>query len=184
MIFANCFQGHQNLSRLAPPPNMNPRFEWLPAIPPPNEAMRHLISTKYSLAWDDLGPDNLRVGLDSLRQNLGVQCAVITCFDDQNEYVRAGLGYYKPILRNVSIGAHALLTTEMMVIGDAYKVCHGHSKFQALADHHRTGVSGEILSSSASLIILDSSPQCPYSPRLSMPLAFWLYSILTHETHL
>jgi hypothetical protein len=103
-------------------------------MPPPNEAMRYLISNKYGLAWEAWGAENLRACLDSLRQNLEVQCAVITCFDDQTEYVRAGLGYHKPITRNDSIGAHVLLTTDMMVVGDTYEVCqdHANSKFMLI----------------------------------------------------
>lgn len=146
--------------------------------------MRYSISLKYGLAWEDWGAENLRICLDSLRQNLGVQCAVITCFDDQAEYVRAGLGYHKPIRRDFSIGAHTLLTPEMMVVGDTYQVCQGRANFQPLANHNRTGDSEVILSSLASLMRSDSLPQCHYSPQLSMPLAFWQYSILIPEIHL
>ena len=86
--------------------------------------MRLDLTAKYEDAWEYWGKEKAGACMQSAMEGLDTQFASITCFDKEFERLkvvtREGAGDIK---REISIGAHALLTSDPMIVLDTHSVC-------------------------------------------------------------
>jgi hypothetical protein len=105
------------------PPPRSPLLRYLPAIYPPNEEERKASLMRYSPTWS-ASQENLALALvKSSQREFGVSCGSISLIDTENEIFKIEIGYQRRMIaRSESIAAHALLTTEVLVVLDTAKV--------------------------------------------------------------
>jgi len=125
--FTNSSQGNFNLSQLPDAPILSSQFQCLPTILPPNEAKRLDLSAKFEHAWDCWGEEKAIACIQSVLETVGTQFASISCFDNEFECLKVvTIEGAKNIPRKISIAAHALLTSDPMVILDTHSVRQTH----------------------------------------------------------
>lgn len=86
--------------------------------------MRLDLSASYEPAWNSWGEEKASACINSAMEDLDTQFASISCFDKEFERLRV-VTREDPgeIKREISLGAHALLTTDALVVLDTHLVC-------------------------------------------------------------
>jgi hypothetical protein len=126
----NCQQGNYNINNLPVPPPFRSGFEYLPA-PRPSTEDRRLEVCKNVLSF---GPkwnkERIHTLILSAKSHFNAKHASLSFFNPDYELFFAETGYKSDALhRQVSIGSHALLTQDVLVLLDARKVCWNHSLY-------------------------------------------------------
>lgn len=105
------------------PPLMDPLFSYLPSMVPLNEAGRLLSLFNLEREWTPWQEERGREFIKASIEEFGATGVSISLIDQSNEIIKAEIGYNRRMIkRSVSIAAHVLLTTEVLVVLDARKV--------------------------------------------------------------
>ncbi|KFZ08363.1 hypothetical protein V502_09399 [Pseudogymnoascus sp. VKM F-4520 (FW-2644)] len=115
-------EGQFNIMKPPKPPLMDPLFSYLPSMLPLNEAGRLLSLFNLEREWtpwqEERGRELIKASIEEFEAT-GVSISLI---DQSNEIIKAEIGYNRRMIkRSVSIAAHVLLTTEVLVVLDARK---------------------------------------------------------------
>ncbi|KAI9702039.1 MAG: hypothetical protein M1836_001383 [Candelina mexicana] len=124
-FYLKCYsEGRLNLSTPPVPPPRNSQFDYLSAPLSTTEERRLVAVSKIKLVLRSLGrtPEAAeRIAFDAKR-TLRAKHASVSFVDWESEVMIAGWGYNRAVIsRNASIGAHAILCNEVMMIADAGK---------------------------------------------------------------
>jgi hypothetical protein len=121
---ANCRQGNYNINNLPMPPPFKSESEYLPAPRPLTEDRRIEIcknALSFGPSWNR---DHIHTLMLSAKSHFNAGHASLSFFNSDHELFLAETGYKSDsIHRQVSIGSHALLTPDVLVLLDARKVC-------------------------------------------------------------
>lgn len=143
---------------------------------PPHEATRLQVSARYEPTWQHWGPEKAKLCTEFAIQSFGTECAVMTAFTQECELIKVGFGYAlgqnHSIQRRFSIGAHALLSSDLLVVLDTHLVGRHPLNAGSLVNVDRIGVSKGIPLSTAKLIILGFLPLRHCCPKMVLPLVF------------
>jgi hypothetical protein len=102
---------------------MSALFTFLPAMDPPNEVERLAALMLCNPIWTPWQEDRAKVLVKSAIEEFGASGVSISLIDSSNEIIKAEVGYKRRMIkRSVSISAHVLLTTEVLVVLDTEKV--------------------------------------------------------------
>jgi hypothetical protein len=117
-------QGQFNIIAPPTPPAKSPKFQYLPAIYPPNETQRIALSRSYNCKWSQLIEAKAGFLIGAAMKKFETRFASLSFFDETHERFRAENGYgQKDIARAISIGAHALYSSDVLVVLDTAQVC-------------------------------------------------------------
>ncbi|KAI9746143.1 MAG: hypothetical protein M1818_000824 [Claussenomyces sp. TS43310] len=118
--YIKCYsEGRFNVISPPDPPPRDPKFSFLPAVYPVNEAERLKAFEHCKPEWNDWTSTRAKdLVLEALLQ-FDAPWAAISFFDRKSELIMAELGYNRQyICRQESIAAHVLFSTDVMVILD------------------------------------------------------------------
>lgn len=105
------------------PPVIDPLFSYLPAMDPLNEQSRLVSLFTISPVWTSWQEERSLELVIASREEFGATGVSISLVDNSNEILKAEVGYNRRMIkRSESIAAHALLTTEVLVVLDTTKV--------------------------------------------------------------
>lgn len=107
------------------PPRMDPKFSFLPAMDPLNEAVRMASLFNIERDWTPRQEQRAKELIQASMEEFGVTGVSISLIDTSHEILKAEVGYgsrRRMIKRSESIAAHALLATEVLVVVDTRKV--------------------------------------------------------------
>ena len=119
-----------------PPPRRGDGFVFLNAVYPPDEAARLEYCAKYESIWDnDEEFDKVGQQVAKALKHFEVTKGSLSFFDKFYERIQIEKGYNSDVIpRHSSIAAHALYSTDVMVVLDTQKVCAPLSLEVLLAD--------------------------------------------------
>ncbi|ELR02029.1 hypothetical protein VC83_08650 [Pseudogymnoascus destructans] len=104
------------------PPAIDPLFSFLPAMDPVNEEGRLASLFNIERVWTPRQESRAKELVKASKEEFAVTGVSISLIDNSNEILKAETTYNcRMIKRSVSIAAHALLTTEVLVILDTTK---------------------------------------------------------------
>ena len=107
-----------------PPPPLSSNFDYLMSAHPPDEAKRLSMCKAYDDVWPNYAMENVGQFMRAAMRKFGTNYASVSFFDETDEVFRAENGYNKSrIPRTISIAAHSLCSTDVMVILDTKEVC-------------------------------------------------------------
>ncbi|KFY26922.1 hypothetical protein V493_03784 [Pseudogymnoascus sp. VKM F-4281 (FW-2241)] len=116
---------HRGLFNITTPPNpplIDPLFSYLPAVDPFNEGARVLSLFTLSPNWTPWQETRSRDFMGASMEEFGNTGVSISFIDTSHEILKAEMGCkHRMIKRSESIAAHALLTTDVMVVLDTKK---------------------------------------------------------------
>ena len=88
-----------------------------------NETQRLMAFQRIDVPWPDWAMTKSRHLIQLAMRVFQTQYAAMSFFDHRNEIMKAECGYKRgAVPRNISIGAHALLSMEPMVVLDTFEV--------------------------------------------------------------
>ncbi|KAG4435545.1 hypothetical protein IFR05_008984 [Cadophora sp. M221] len=112
-------RGHFNLISPPPPPAMNSGFEYLPALFPPGESKRMMMSREYDILWPQWGQEKAGDLIRLAMKQFQTKYVSLSFFDEHYEIFKAENGYNTShVDRTVSFAAHCLLSKDVLVILD------------------------------------------------------------------
>ncbi|KFZ00493.1 hypothetical protein V498_00018 [Pseudogymnoascus sp. VKM F-4517 (FW-2822)] len=117
-------EGEYNIMRPPKPPRMDPKFSFLPAMDPLNEAVRMASLFNIERDWTPRQEQRAKELIQASMEEFGVTGVSISLIDTSHEILKAEVGYgsrRRMIKRSESIAAHALLATEVLVVVDTRK---------------------------------------------------------------
>jgi hypothetical protein len=124
MLILLDFQGQFSLTNPPSPPQCSCSFKYLPAVYPPNEPERMLLCRRYDILWPQWAQQRVGDLMRELMKEFGTQFAALSVFDDRFEIFKVENGYNRShIDRDISISAHVLFSSDVMVVLDTKKVC-------------------------------------------------------------
>jgi hypothetical protein len=118
------FQGQFNMGNPPDPPERSASFQYLHAVYPPNETERMALCSCYDIVWPQWAKENVGKILLAAMTRFGTRFASLSFFDQKYEVLKVENGYNRShIDRDVSIAAHVLYSSDVMVVLDTKKVC-------------------------------------------------------------
>ncbi|KFY42079.1 hypothetical protein V494_02621 [Pseudogymnoascus sp. VKM F-4513 (FW-928)] len=123
MVYLQDYRAGQfNIITPPRPPPVDPLFSFLPAMDPLNEQERLASLFTMSRVWTPWQESRSTDLVKAAREEFGVPGVSISLIDNNNEILKAEVGYNRRMIkRSVSIAAHALLTTEVLVVLDTQR---------------------------------------------------------------
>lgn len=102
---------------------MHSSLAYLPALRPGNEVDRLAALKKCNAAWTPWQESRGRSLVESAQDDFGTSGASISLVDSHHEILKVESGYNRRAIRRPeSIAAHAILSTEVLVVLDTAKV--------------------------------------------------------------
>ncbi|KAH0545081.1 hypothetical protein FGG08_000852 [Glutinoglossum americanum] len=122
-FFIRCYaEGRFNISNPPDPPPRPPNFSYLTAPAPPDEVERLRAVEQINLNYPDWASSKAKHLVHLARKVFGTCYASVSLVDNHNEILKAEHGYQtSSVSRDMSVGAHVLLSTNSMVILDTGK---------------------------------------------------------------
>ncbi|OBT62872.1 hypothetical protein VE03_07567 [Pseudogymnoascus sp. 23342-1-I1] len=125
LVYLNGYrEGQYNIMRPPNPPRMDPLFSFLPAMDPLNEAVRMASLFNLERDWTPRQEHRAKELIQASMEEFGVTGVSISLIDTSHEILKAEVGYgyrRRLIKRSESIAAHALFSTEVLVVVDTKK---------------------------------------------------------------
>lgn len=82
------------------------------------------LCSRYDILWPQWAEENVGKVLLAAMTRFGTRFASVSIFDQKNEVLKVENGYNRSYIdRDVSIAAHVLYSSDVMVVLDAKKVC-------------------------------------------------------------
>ncbi|KFY01331.1 hypothetical protein V490_00952 [Pseudogymnoascus sp. VKM F-3557] len=123
LVYLNDYRrGVFNIMNPPKPPAIAPLFSYLPAMDPPNEAGRLSSLFSISRVWTPVQEDRSKEIVKASMAEFEATGVSISLIDNSNEIFKAEIGYNRRMIqRSISLGAHVLLSTEVLVVLDTEK---------------------------------------------------------------